>query len=267
MIGGGVIALLVWAVPALIGAATAAKVPLWVYVGVGLISLVALSVIIRRWRRIAWGGLRRGLRWLWSWHPVSSRRLDRATAHAARQRHGLETLHNNLAEAQQGASVSLALTVTDLTSRLEALEQKSRSLDASIWGMQAGAAPATMGAIPLPQPRWTIKQELWDKSEYDFTLTNHVPRSVAREVRVEGVDNGRYSPITILGAGHFEDLSGENSGAFRARFDPDARSDGASFTISWYDEAGEQRWEQLFVPGWVARPAHQQPTYNDETPF
>lgn len=106
-------------------------------------------------------------------------------------------------------------------------------------------------ALPLPDPRWRVyPDEAGD--DYDWILRNAVPRSVAKEVRLES-----KSGMEILDAGHWSDLSGGSKGAtgsFRGEMDDDGATFGVHFTLVWYDENNSRR------TGAVSWPGHQDRT-------
>lgn len=216
--------------------ATESKLPWWVYilgVAVGIfVVLFAMTFIIKAWRAMVWGNVWRALTWLWSWRPVSARRFNR------------------MVMEQEAASKRAIDTFTSQVARLQATWSKALPTAPSRT-TQSPLEGDWPKPLPLPSPRWTIKQNSFDKTELDFILQNHVPRSVAKEVRVEaeGDFNGDID-ATILDAGHFEDLSGEASGEFRVGLSPRARVNGTSFEISWYNSGAQRLREVIFVPGW-----------------
>jgi hypothetical protein len=64
IVGGLVVAVVVWFVPWLITEATKAKVPLWIYPAVASVALVFASVAILAWRGVTWRKLRQ-------WRPFT----------------------------------------------------------------------------------------------------------------------------------------------------------------------------------------------------
>lgn len=100
---------------------------------------------------------------------------------------------------------------------------------------------------PLPRPRWLIAPAPSEEPN-EYVLRNSVPRSVAREVRLEADPE-----FKILNAGHWKDLSvteGEASvGSFVGVFTSQGNTFGVHFNVSWYDEKGELQLLPLFLGG------------------
>jgi hypothetical protein len=240
---------------ALDGWASESKLPWGVYllgsiIGIAVVLLI-MSFFIKRWRQAFWGGIGLGLRWLWSWHPVSARHSE-ALREMDRLRILVElpTIIRTVISEDKASAEETRKMMQPLVDQMVRKQLQANKAVADT--VQAGAAAVLAEpVIPLPDPRWTIERESFNT----WLLTNQVPRSVAKEVRVEGTDqNGEYAGITILNAAHFEDLSGRAWGRFDAKFDQDARWNGATFLVSWYDETSVNRWERVFVPGWEKRP-------------
>lgn len=271
MIGALLGAVLGWPITrALDGWATESNLPWWAYLVGSAIGVVAvlfvMTFFVKVWRTAIWGNGWRGMKWLWSWRPVSARRhrndlraltsevierVDRAASEAAEKEADRAKARS---EATKGLYVSFAEKDAEIAKLLANLKSRNPS--------------TPQPSLPLPDPRWTIKHDMFDKTEYDFILFNHVPRSFAKEVRVEGVtDMNGYTEVEILDAGHFEDLSGEASGAFRARFGKNARVNGASIEVTWYNEHGAHLTEDIYVPGWEAPPPKANDVWNQPDPF
>jgi len=103
---------------------------------------------------------------------------------------------------------------------------------------------------PLPRPRWTIDADTGDGASDWYTIQNHVPRSVAREVRVEAGPD-----FEIRDAGHWEDLSvtgpTNGTGHFQAFSSERGHLSGVDVVVTWYDENGERQAETRRV--WPTR--------------
>ncbi len=249
--------------------------PWWLYlvgmvVGIAAVLLI-MSFFLKEWRSTVWGGLGKMLGWMWSWHPVSARRHQAELIEL--ERRVLDDL-DKVVEGLTRKHIERARSVDRDIALLGKIQidrgAEIREAVAAELKRSAAAAPKAAPELPPPDPRWTITQPDEGDREH-FRITNHVLRSVAKEVRVDGeADEDGYTEIDILDAAHFEDLSGSRSGDFRARFSGQARQNGASFQVSWYDENGARIVESLFLRGWEERaprpsPWNQGP--NDETPF
>ena len=218
--------------------------PWWIYllgsvVGVAVV-LLGMSLLIRRWRRTIWGPVGRRLKWLWSWHPVSARRLKKLQPDRSD-----EVIKLTLLTSVPAIVRHIIKDDDEFESRMKRLitpivDERIRKLQVARLEEQTRAPQ--IPSPPLPRPRWTVQM---DEDTYgDFHLSNAVPRSVAREVRIEGdVD------CTITSAGAWEDLSGESSGPFTARLSGEATTAGVQFTIYWYDEAGSLQDGKYFLSG------------------
>ncbi|TFC06758.1 hypothetical protein [Cryobacterium mannosilyticum] len=264
LIGSVIGAVLGWPITkALDGLAADNKWPTWVYmigtvIGVALVLFV-MTFIVTPWRRTIWGSLGRSFKCLWSWRPVSNRGLL----------HVIGVLRTDMANVALEAAHQYDQQKQDLEEAKKLYVEATNRPNVVI-NRVAGSSIATGGpVIPLPDPRWTIIHNDFDRGVENFLLTNHVPRSFAKEVRVEGeTDRNGYSEVTILDAATFEDLSGNEYGEFLARFDEHARWSGAPFEVSWYDENGTHRAQTIFVPGWEPAPPPAPSQWNsDETPF
>ena len=125
--------------------------------------------------------------------------------------------HETLAEE----NVGLTLRLSQQSDQIRALESTTPSVDTT---------------LPRPDPRWRVYAEDGSADGTDFTITNSVPRSVAREVRIEPDDD-----MEILDAGHWEDLSGSARGSFRAAVTDQGWEYGVRTRVAWYDEKNTSR--------------------------
>jgi hypothetical protein len=109
----------------------------------------------------------------------------------------------------------------------------------------AEADASRLASIPLPAPRWMIAPENTDEDDV-YVLRNSVPRSVAREVRLDADPD-----FKIVDAGHWQDLSGTEtggaSGTFKGVFTPQGITFGVKLSVKWFDEHGKQQVAVLFL--------------------
>ncbi|MFE4469631.1 hypothetical protein ACFRFH_12530 [Leifsonia sp. NPDC056824] len=229
-----VLGVLYWA----FGVVSAAKLPVWVYVFVvGLVVLV-VSMLIPLWRRAIWGNVGRGLKWIWSWHPVSTRRFRAA------RKADYEYLDKLFADNFASWVRKVIKDDKQAEERMKEIiapvvEQRMRNLQA-IRDEAAAVSDPGLAPVPRPVPRWSV--EVVRDGVNEFVLVNHVPRSGAREVRIEGDDD-----FTITSAGQWEDLSGEARGEFTGTFTRNAMQVGVKFFITWFDDNGLTKTAVVFV--------------------
>jgi hypothetical protein len=113
------------------------------------------------------------------------------------------------------------------------------------WPQEGTKAKSERQPLPLPDPRWTVYESPKADSDFNtFTLRNAVPRSVAREVRIETDED-----FKVTDAGHWADLSGEANGEFRGNMTINGRANGVRFQIVWYDENDARRSGYYDLPG------------------
>lgn len=74
IVGGLVVGFLIWFAPWAISEATRAKVQLWSYIAVAGVALLLMSVIVPIWRRVVWGGVVNGARWVWGLRVTTAAR-------------------------------------------------------------------------------------------------------------------------------------------------------------------------------------------------
>jgi hypothetical protein len=117
---------------------------------------------------------------------------------------------------------------------------------------QSLSAPATppqsfaSAKLPLPKPRWSIDFDPEGDDDNEYFLRNAVPRSVAREVRIDS----HVERFRIVDAGHFENMSGAKSATFQGQYFAAAAGHGVPFTVAWYDENGEEQRASIELPPW-----------------
>lgn len=129
--------------------------------------------------------------------------------------------------AQENARLSLQLH--QQTEHLRSLERQS---------------PSSESQLPRPAPRWRVYADEDSADGTDFRLSNPVPRSTAREVRIDS-----DSDMAILDAGHWQDLSGESIGNFRAELTRVGWEQGVAISITWYDENNLRHDGSAYLPG------------------
>lgn len=200
----------------------------WASVGVAMGAFLLLSVIVKRLRDMIW---RRPARWIWSRRPVSYRRhcrelaehRDAMLAEASDLSTAIsknEMATDKISEWAHQAIENVRLSIPDVTQELlkqiqenrAAIEQlhadgnhlgerKSQGLAVDVEANKIAASASLRPAPPLPRPRWHAGPDnVLNVDQY--VIQNMVPRSVAREVRVEAVED-----MEIIDAGHWEDLS------------------------------------------------------------
>ncbi|TPW78505.1 hypothetical protein [Schumannella sp. 10F1B-5-1] len=103
--------------------------------------------------------------------------------------------------------------------------------------------PPDLPPLPLPAPRWSIHEDNTG-DEMDFVLRNSVARSVALEVRIEPDED-----LRLASAGHWENVSGENTASFAGSLSDRGYEHGVRFFVSWYDEMHSARTEWVELPG------------------
>ena len=73
VVGGLIVAVIVWGVPSLISEATKANVPFWAYVIVAGVALLIGSAVIPVWRRATWGNVQRFAKWALAVRPLTAK--------------------------------------------------------------------------------------------------------------------------------------------------------------------------------------------------
>jgi len=265
-----------WAITRVLdGAAAANKWPWWAYgigIGAGLVLLLlGMSIFRSAWRQKTWARLA-------YWQPFTTRaRLKRIQTDAysdgmlfenGNMKRVLEMERAKHATAMDKISATLSARVSQIASlnndlnrlsveaaaardkltamRAERDEQRrlNQALESRVERLtsEAKSKPVARTVPPLPRPRWITARE----GDNYYSLRNAVPRSVAREVRIES-----DADMTILDAGVWDDLSVEGRwagrGPFTATITPSGRSYGVRLTVSWYDENGTELSEYVMV--------------------
>lgn len=268
---------------------------------IAIFALLIVSIISPRGRE-RWAGFGK---WLWSWRPVSYRRHRReltqqneamlaevgSVAGAVSEN---EASTDKVAKWAYDAIEKVRLSIPDVTLELlkqmqeskKSIEELRTSVDqlekpkrgevtVDCEASKRAAAASLQPAPPLPRPRWHASPDnVPDLDQY--VIQNMVPRSVAREVRVEAVE-----AMDIIDAGHWEDLSTNGptggTGTFIGVVNQRGRMNHVEIVISWYDEKGEKDSvrKMIFpkeVPG--PEPAGEKvatwdvpPEYGEDTPF
>lgn len=276
VVGGVVLGAVGWAITrALDGFAAQYEWPWWSYaIGVGgglALLLVGMTIFRPTWREKTWaklaywqpfttqarlkriqqdaysdgmlfenGNMKRVLEMERAQHETA---IDKISATLSARVAHIATLNNDLSrlslETAAGRDALLAM-------RAERDEQRllNQELEGRIEKLMSDAKskPTARTVPPLPRPRWITARE---GTNY-YSIRNAVPRSVAREVRIES-----DADMTILDAGVWDDLSVEGRwagrGPFTATATPSGRSYGVRLTVSWYDENGTQLSEYVMV--------------------
>ncbi len=197
-----------------------------------VVGLIVFSIANRGWRNRTWG-------WLFGLRLTTRfrRARDRESASIDGYADGTESMVPAVRQLQK--QVDLAEAERD--SSKQAAEDAIATRDQIVW------APTTAQATqpPLPRPRWRVLRAFGsDADDFDFKLMNAVPRSVAKEVRLESDQD-----LVILDAGHWEDLSGPTNGSFRGRINDRGRQAGVQFTVTWWDEHGVQDTTTIYLAG------------------
>lgn len=174
--------------------------------------------------------------WLWAWRPVSARRHEHdLDAIVAR----MSAVNTDNLKRHEANKRTLDEAVKVYAKQLIKLEPHSlRPADA-----QTPATPMNQ-APPLPIPRWSIHAADEEGDGYDFVLKNLMPRSVAKEVHLEG-----NLDFTLLDAGHWESLSGIAEGEFRGAISARGWALGMRFTVEWYNEKNEHMTASVSLRG------------------
>lgn len=267
VVGGIIVALLVWLFSA----------------------LPKVGPQVRAGLAISWTALGCAARWIWSWRPISGRRYARERMVLLRAIAEGNVRRRRLAKRADDAINQVRGSIPDVTVVLLSQIQENKELiDELRAEVDRFAKPKTEGlkvdheankraaaaslpiAPPLPRPRWHAGPDnVLDPDQY--VIQNMVPRSVAREVRVESDD------MDIIDAGHWEDLSTtgpmRGTGTFIAVANERGTYNGVDLTITWYDEKGEKDFVRKTIwPKCEPQPEDEKPTMwvipskNDDTP-
>ncbi|MWB98317.1 hypothetical protein [Agromyces seonyuensis] len=214
--------------------------------------------------------IRRALTWLWAWHPVSARRHTRELD---RLRKSLKfgdsevqgAAKKSALEGDARLRIALDADFKAIKQRLDRQEKNHEAVAALVVsleseikrgpGASAVAEPLAPTSPPLPRPRWDIEWLAHDDGTPNsfFDITNHVPRSVANEVRIEGT-----SRVRVRDAGHWASLSGKVSEQFVAQVAEEGEYLGVRFSVEWYDEDGAKQREEVTAPPWEDDPDAEQ---------
>ena len=134
-----------------------------------------------------------------------------------------------------------------------------------MWGeQQLVVTPLGPDGPPLPLPRWTLTLDT-TRAELSYVLNNVVPRSIAREVRIEN-----RAECPIMDAGSWEDLSGETSGRFFGAISNRGMMLGVNFEVSWHGEINEYRTSDVWLESRLLKLAASQVAarmFTAENPF
>ncbi|WP_144882526.1 hypothetical protein [Microbacterium paraoxydans] len=176
--------------------------------------------------------VRSGIKWLWSWRPVSSRRYES----------GLLRLHDVVTtEVEASAKVVAEKAITDSEELEKAKKELVRLMvehrntkdadatdDENPWG-DLVAAP-----LPGPEPRWKLLSlDGTEGRARRYAIANLVPESVALNVRMDNSSTGWFS---FDDAAFWPDLSGESRGEFKGEVTSTDNFNNARLKLTWFDE-------------------------------
>jgi len=219
---GGVILL---AIAGGIAWAASEKLPGWVVVIAALVGLLVLSLFLSPLRTRVWG-------WV---GMIRERRRNRVvTTIQAQESARKESEKKGYAFAVEESTPlaeALARDLREVTAERDALQKDFASLEEAFKRKGQGLAAAEPRPLPLPKPRWTVYESQDEPGTY--ILRNAVPRSIAREVHIEGDED-----FDVTDAGHWEELSGTSSGSFDGEMTHVGQISGVYFKITWFDEYG-----------------------------
>lgn len=218
---------------------------LWIvtiFASVAVLVFVILSLFRARLRETIW---KRPARWFAGLRITTAKQR---LAEVSRAKSKAHIAANNAAKDLIAKAEGLAAEATrqnvDLNEENADLALKIFERTQLINALQASARGGESNALPRPDPRWRVYAEEDSADGSDFILMNSVPRSVAREVRIEADDD-----MEILDAGHWEDLSGDIIGSFRGTVTSRGWDYGVRIHIMWFDEKNERRSASVHLPG------------------
>lgn len=232
-----------------------------------VLAIAALVTLAKKsWRDKVWGPTGRFFKWA---VPI---RLTTTTRIRAKDSEII--VFRASVERALAASIRSGELTAEAIAQVAVLEREleARPKVSSATGLAAPAEQPTAPAIPLPQPRWSIYLDQGDSSDgMDYVIRNTVPRSVAREVRLEA----EVDCFEFFDAAHWENMSGVSMEEFRGSTKPEmnwARERGFDLFIEWYDEKQKARSTTISIPATEPAP---EPTPNfvagqswsTETPF
>lgn len=172
--------------------------------------------------------VRYGLKWLWSWRPVTARRHKREL---------LNVYTILTAEVEGTAKVVAERAIADSADLEQAKKELARLMvehrtandDDSPWDK---GVPTK---LPAPEPRWKFYAVSDDDSEVRrYAIVNLVPGSVALNVRMDNSNyGGRFS---FDDAAFWPDLSGEARGEFSGQITSTDENNRVRLRLAWLDE-------------------------------
>ncbi|MEV7607904.1 hypothetical protein AB0N61_00315 [Microbacterium sp. NPDC089320] len=180
--------------------------------------------------------VRVGLKWLWSWRPISVRR----------HRRDIANLYEVVSADVEGAAKAAASKAIADSAELEKLKKKlvdvmvENRIASEGEGQQAGSLISVASTkLPGPEPRWklvTLKSDAPNAQRY--AILNLVPGSVAMNVRMDNSDSGWFS---FDDAAFWPDLSGESRGEFGGVVTSTDERNKAQLVLTWFDENREKK--------------------------
>lgn len=175
------------------------------------------------------------------------RRAESGTANAAQLISSLREERDQMrhrALAGERAAKNSEESITKLRGEVQRAHNEGLSEGRELGRQVAAARAAKETRLPRPAPRWSVERV----GPTHWALRNLVPRSIAREVRIES-----DSDLTIVDAGHWPDLSPAGKpaaeGLFQGHVTSSGLTFGVKFTITWYDEAGKAHQGSTYMKG------------------
>lgn len=242
---------------------------------IGGLVVAALIALFARLPRV--GPLvRKALRWIWSWHPVSARRYEQGLRWEE-QSHFI-TLDVAKRDAAEQIAPTL-LAVEDLHREVEQLKAvRGPKIDieanrrAAMAGVKSSVQPTP---LPAPEPRWkflgTSTSDDVLNEVYRFKVVNLMPGSVVLNARMDNNPN-TYGSFSFDDAAFWPDLSGEAEGEFTGEVVGTDESGHVTLVLSWFDENHAQQ-----TKNWLIKPrprpvkpdpwAERATSFRDDTPF
>lgn len=175
------------------------------------------------------------------------RKAESGTANAAKLINNLrgerDQMHQRALAGEREAKNSEG-RIQKLRSEIQRAYNEGMSEGREAARQESAARTANEKRLPRPAPRWSVERV----GPTHWALRNLVPRSIAREVRIES-----DSDLTIVDAGHWPDLSPAGKppaeGLFQGHVTSSGLAFGVKFTITWYNEAGKAQQGSTYMKG------------------
>lgn len=227
----------------------------------GIVSGVIVAVLLgaagffsKTFRKGTWGQLVRFRRWLGSIRLMTTRSLAEQIAQAERRGSQRALDHLGPAIAEDSGDIN------DLHDALAAaqfervrIEGERDAVRDALETMKRRPPPLRPPderepeRLPLPLPRWSVYYP--DEADIypgvtNLMLRNSVDRSIAREVRLEHHGDA----FTFESGAHWAQMNGTSTEEFIGVVSELGEFYGVHFEVSWYDENGTHRFEEISVP-------------------